>query len=515
MYERFTDRARKVMQLANQEAQRFNHEWVDTEHLLLGLIKEGSGVAANVLKNLDVDLRKIRLEVEKHVTDGAESVTMGKLPQTPGAKRVIEFTMEEARNLNHNYNGTEHLLLGMLREGNGIAAQVLISLGLKCEDVRKEVVSLLGPDESELASTHSGTRFPLRQIVWESQQVSSAPHLAPAEGRDHPLSSLPDDVDYIQHLADEFATYCAMRESQAPGATPDEERPPGLQELDEEIERFIREKEEAVNNTDYELAASLREQADKLKEKKKEIIIQWREQAQQEPKEPEATPIEPVELSEFSRLHLKLFRARAAMKKNSLVEAAALADEVDEEVRRIVGTRISELAGEFVERLEFVSETIDPEKVKACRAELEALATNDSRGLQERASLLNDLQEDIGRLVSDRPKLVVKANVFKHGVRDVMAFGDDETVGSLQERIKTKHSVHIQEYLYGIHAKTIPMRQVRVQIFSDSPDRANSETELEAELALAEIPDRDTEGVTWYPEWRKADSSVYRKELQG
>jgi len=144
MYERFTDRARKVMQLANQEAQRFNHEYIGTEHVLLGLVKEGSGVAANVLKRLDVDLRKIRLEVEKIVQSGPDMVTMGKLPQTPRAKKVIEYAMEEARNLNHNYVGTEHLLLGLLREQEGVAAQVLMNLGLKLEDVREEVLNLLG-----------------------------------------------------------------------------------------------------------------------------------------------------------------------------------------------------------------------------------------------------------------------------------------------------------------------------------------------------------------------------------
>src|SRR6202050_5645874 len=144
MYERFTDRARKVMQLANQEAQRFNHEYIGTEHILLGLVKEGTGVAANVLKNLDIDLRKIRLEVEKIVQSGPDMVTMGKLPQTPRAKKVIEYSIEEARNLNHNYVGTEHLLLGLLREQEGVAAQVLINLGLKLEDVREEVLNLLG-----------------------------------------------------------------------------------------------------------------------------------------------------------------------------------------------------------------------------------------------------------------------------------------------------------------------------------------------------------------------------------
>ena len=155
MFERFTDRARKVMALANQEAQRFNHEYIGTEHILLGLVKEGSGVGANVLKNLDVDLRKVRLEVEKLVKSGPDMVTMGKLPQTPRAKKVIEYAIEEARSLNHNYVGTEHLLLGLLREHDGVAAQVLMNLGLKLEEVREEVLNLLGAGvENEEPSAH-------------------------------------------------------------------------------------------------------------------------------------------------------------------------------------------------------------------------------------------------------------------------------------------------------------------------------------------------------------------------
>ncbi len=158
MFERFTDRARKVMALANQEAQRFNHEYIGTEHILLGLVKEGSGVGANVLKNLDVDLRRVRLEVEKLVKPGPEMVTMGKLPQTPRAKKVIEYAIEEARNLNHNYVGTEHLLLGLLREHDGVAAQVLMNMSLKLEQVREEVLNLLGAGtETEEASGSGGT----------------------------------------------------------------------------------------------------------------------------------------------------------------------------------------------------------------------------------------------------------------------------------------------------------------------------------------------------------------------
>src|SRR5262245_42920869 len=160
MYERFTDRARKVMQLANQEAQRFNHEYIATEHILLGLVKEGSGVAANVLKNLDIDLRKIRLEVEKIVQSGPDRVRMGKLPQSPRAKKVIEYSIEEARNLNHNYVGTEHLLLGLLREQDTVAAQVLVNLGLKLEGVRQEVLKLLGHSPtSPLPRQANLTRF--------------------------------------------------------------------------------------------------------------------------------------------------------------------------------------------------------------------------------------------------------------------------------------------------------------------------------------------------------------------
>ncbi|MCX5683612.1 MAG: AAA family ATPase, partial [Planctomycetota bacterium] len=158
MFERFTDRARKVMALANQEAQRFNHEYVGTEHILLGLVKEGQGVAANVLHNLQVDLKKIRLEVEKIVKSGPNMVTMGKLPQTPRAKKVIEFAIEEARNLGHNYVGTEHLLLGLLREHDGVAAQVLMNLGLKLEDVRTEVLNILGA--SQEAEAGAGAAVP-------------------------------------------------------------------------------------------------------------------------------------------------------------------------------------------------------------------------------------------------------------------------------------------------------------------------------------------------------------------
>jgi len=149
MFDRFTDRAKKVMNLARQEAQRFNHEYLGTEHILLGLVQEGSGVAANVLKNMSIDLGKIRAEVEKIVKTGPSMVTMGQLPFTPRAKKVLELSMEEASNLGHNYIGTEHLLLGLIKENEGIAAQVLMNLGVKLEDVREEVLDFLGADREE------------------------------------------------------------------------------------------------------------------------------------------------------------------------------------------------------------------------------------------------------------------------------------------------------------------------------------------------------------------------------
>ncbi|MFH1855805.1 MAG: ATP-dependent Clp protease ATP-binding subunit [Candidatus Omnitrophota bacterium] len=144
MFERFTERARKVIMLAKEEAKRLNHDYIGTEHLLLGILKEGQGVAAIVLQNMGLSLRKIRLEVEKIVKPGAAAKMAGDIPFTPRAKKVIELAMDEARSLGHNYIGTEHLLLGLIREGEGIASQVLINLKLDLERVRTEIMGLLG-----------------------------------------------------------------------------------------------------------------------------------------------------------------------------------------------------------------------------------------------------------------------------------------------------------------------------------------------------------------------------------
>jgi ATP-dependent Clp protease ATP-binding subunit ClpA len=143
LFDRFTDRARKVMALSQEEAKRFNHEYIGTEHLLLGLVKEGKGVASNALKNLDIDLRKVRLEVEKRIRSGPDMVASSVLTQTPRAKKVIEYAIEEARNLNHNYVGTEHLLLGLIRDPEGISGEVFMYLGLNIERARGAVIAIL------------------------------------------------------------------------------------------------------------------------------------------------------------------------------------------------------------------------------------------------------------------------------------------------------------------------------------------------------------------------------------
>ncbi|MCD4656205.1 MAG: ATP-dependent Clp protease ATP-binding subunit [Planctomycetes bacterium] len=153
MFDKFTDRARKVMGHARQEAQKFNHEYIGTEHVLLGLIQEGTGVASSVLRNLDVEVRKIRAEIEKTVSSGQKMITIGgKLPFTQSAKKVLDYGEEEAKKLGHNYIGTEHLLLGLLHEKEGVAATVLQKLGVKLEDVKREVHELLGASERDDAS---------------------------------------------------------------------------------------------------------------------------------------------------------------------------------------------------------------------------------------------------------------------------------------------------------------------------------------------------------------------------
>jgi ATP-dependent Clp protease ATP-binding subunit ClpC len=142
----FTPRAQQVLALARKEADRFNHNYVGTEHLLLGLIKLGQGVAVNVLQKMGLDLETVRMEVEKQVGSGPETKMVGNIPYTPRVKKVLALAGKEARALNHSYVGTEHILLGLLREGEGVAARVLKSLEVDIERTRNEILKELDPN---------------------------------------------------------------------------------------------------------------------------------------------------------------------------------------------------------------------------------------------------------------------------------------------------------------------------------------------------------------------------------
>ncbi len=170
MYERFTVRARQVMELSRLEAVRCRHPYIGTEHLLLGLVREGTGIATHILQSHAVNLEVARAEIEIIVQSGTSRVSLRHLQQTPRARKAIDFSIEEAHDLQHGYVGTEHLLLGLLRENEGIAAQVLTRLGLTAEGVRKQIVDLhqRGDIVPEAASRmHSSVQPPTESGAWK------------------------------------------------------------------------------------------------------------------------------------------------------------------------------------------------------------------------------------------------------------------------------------------------------------------------------------------------------------
>ena len=184
MFNRFTERARRVILLAREEAKRLDHDYLGTEHLLLGLIREGEGVAALALQNLGIDLEQVRQEVEKAVGKGGGSLFLGQIPFTPRAKKVLELAVTEARNLGHNYIGTEHLLLGLIREGEGVAAQILTNLGADLEKVREEVVDLLG-EKISVEKTPQPTNTPtLDRYGRDLTELARNGELDPVIGRE-------------------------------------------------------------------------------------------------------------------------------------------------------------------------------------------------------------------------------------------------------------------------------------------------------------------------------------------
>src|SRR5229473_3420620 len=162
MFERFTDRARRVVVLAQEEARMLNHNYIGTEHILLGLIHEGEGVAAKSLESLGISLEGVRSQVEEIIGQGQQAPS-GHIPFTPRAKKVLELSLREALQLGHNYIGTEHILLGLIREGEGVAAQVLVKLGAELTRVRQQVIQLLSGYQAGKEGTPAGAGGPSSQ----------------------------------------------------------------------------------------------------------------------------------------------------------------------------------------------------------------------------------------------------------------------------------------------------------------------------------------------------------------
>ncbi len=186
MFSRFTERAKKVIILAREEASRLNHDYIGTEHLLLGLLKVGGGVAHSALESLGLELETVRVEVEKMVQSGPGTMTLGEIPFTPRAKKVVDLAVEEARTLSHNYIGTEHILLGLIREGEGVAARVLESLGASLDRVRAKTVELLEgtPPAAEATSPQRKSKTPaLDAFARDLTQLAKEGKLDPVVGR--------------------------------------------------------------------------------------------------------------------------------------------------------------------------------------------------------------------------------------------------------------------------------------------------------------------------------------------
>jgi hypothetical protein len=269
MYQLFTDRARKVLQLANQEAQRFNHEYIGTEHILLGLVSEGSGVATEVLVNLGLDLRRIRWEIERLVQPGLEMASLDKSPHIPRAKKVIEYSMEESRDLKHDLFGTEHILLGLLREEKGVAARALANLGLKFEEVRAEVLRVL-------AQPHDWGRPvypplpPMQTVAERLQPPVEPPAVCPKCGQARVVRVIWQWRDLSGRNLEDVTTGKAILGSRLRGQGPPwvclqcEPRWSEVRHLAQQAYQCQLAKEEAVGSQDFDAAAKFRDEQDDL-----------------------------------------------------------------------------------------------------------------------------------------------------------------------------------------------------------------------------------------------------------
>ena len=234
MFERFTDRARRVVVLAQEEARMLSHDYIGTEHILLGLIHEGEGVAATALESLGISLETVRQQVEEVIGRGREAPS-GHIPFTPRAKKVLELSLREALQLGHNYIGTEHILLGLIREGDGVAAQVLVRLGADLNRVRQQVIELISdsPGEERLGIRHAASQA------------------GPVGGRERGQLS-----EVLRHIKSIDSRLSAVEQRVGTG--------PDMADLDQEIAQVRRDKETAVGAELYESASALRDKERQL-----------------------------------------------------------------------------------------------------------------------------------------------------------------------------------------------------------------------------------------------------------
>ena len=272
MFERFTDRARRVVVLAQEEARMLNHNYIGTEHILLGLIHEGEGVAAKALESLGIALEGVRQQVEEIIGQGQQAPS-GHIPFTPRAKKVLELSLREALQLGHNYIGTEHILLGLIREGEGVAAQILVKLGADLNRVRQQVIQLLhGYPGKEPAG--GGARLGKRE---------RARLMDDALGR---IAALDRRLAAIER-------WVGMR--------------PDVDDVDQEIARARREKEAAIDSQDFETAAA-------LLAKEKELLAA---RVSRE-KDKAVTGDSPSLAAEVVRVNAELARLRAILRQHGL-----------------------------------------------------------------------------------------------------------------------------------------------------------------------------------------------------
>jgi ATP-dependent Clp protease ATP-binding subunit ClpC len=272
MFERFTDRARRVVVLAQEEARMLNHNYIGTEHILLGLIHEGEGVAAKALESLGISLEAVRQQVEEIIGQGQQAPS-GHIPFTPRANKVLELASQEGLQLGHNYIGTEHILLGLIREGEGVAAQILVKLGADLNRVRQQVIQLLhGYPGKEPAG--GGARLGKRE---------RARLMDDALGR---IAALDRRLAAIER-------WVGMR--------------PDVDDVDQEIARARREKEAAIDSQDFETAAA-------LLAKEKELLAA---RVSRE-KDKAVTGDSPSLAAEVVRVNAELARLRAILRQHGL-----------------------------------------------------------------------------------------------------------------------------------------------------------------------------------------------------